>query len=100
ARRRAGAGGRVPARRPHPPGDRGHRGPRGGWGAPPPEDLLEGLTPEEPPRDDDQDGMADDWERARGLDPDNPADHNRLLDSGYTAIEEYLDELAAALLPE
>ena len=72
----------------------------GGWGAPPPDDLLEGLTPEEPPRDDDQDGMADDWERARGLDPDNPADHNRLLESGYTAIEEYLDELAAALLPE
>lgn len=70
----------------------------GGWGVAPPDDLVEGLTPVEPPRDDDHDGMADDWERAQGLDPDNPADHNRLLESGYTAIEEYLNELAALLV--
>ncbi|MFZ9745792.1 MAG: pectate lyase [Opitutaceae bacterium] len=47
------------------------------------------------PRDTDGDGMPDDWERARGLDPGNPDDrHSRRLDPVYPALEVYLSELA------
>lgn len=46
------------------------------------------------PADADDDGLPDAWEKAHGLDPRNPADANRVLPSGYTAIEEYLNELA------
>ncbi|MBL9198921.1 MAG: hypothetical protein JNL39_00385 [Opitutaceae bacterium] len=47
------------------------------------------------PADADNDGMADAWEIARGLDPKNPADANVKAPSGYTWIEEYLNGLAA-----
>lgn len=54
-------------------------------------------TPPEPPADGDHDGMPDDWETARGL---NPAvqDHNgtTLSEAGYTNLEVYLHEQAAA----
>ena len=44
--------------------------------------------------DDDHDGMADDWERANGLDPTNPDDRNKVISSkGYTALEIYLNSL-------
>jgi hypothetical protein len=44
------------------------------------------------PADSDQDGMPDDWERAHGLDPKDPADAATDKDrDGYTAIEEYLN---------
>jgi len=44
--------------------------------------------------DTDQDGMADEWERARGLNV-GTADHNGDDDGdGYTNLEEYLSELA------
>ncbi|MBN2192076.1 MAG: pectate lyase precursor [Polyangiaceae bacterium] len=72
----------------------------GVWGAEPPDDLLLELSPGESPRDDDRDGMADEWEVEHRLDPQDPEDHNRVVASGYTAIEEYLGELAAALLPD
>jgi len=44
--------------------------------------------------DSDHDGMPDDWEIAHGLDPNNPDDRNLKVESGYTALEVYLNELA------
>jgi hypothetical protein len=47
------------------------------------------------PLDGDHDGMSDGWERARGLNPENPQDANDDQDSdGYTNVEEYLNEPA------
>lgn len=67
----------------------------GEWGRREPKDLLEGLKPEAPPADTDGDGMADSWEKEHGLDPADPADSRRVVKSGYTAVEEYCNELAA-----
>lgn len=47
-----------------------------------------------PPTDSDHDGMPDDWELARGLNPRDPADGPRCGPEGYTWIEVYLAELA------
>ncbi len=70
----------------------------GTWGAMVPPDLLEGLTPQAPPPDGDQDGMPDDWEMANGLDPADGSDHGTVMEGGYTAIEVYLDDRAAELV--
>lgn len=43
------------------------------------------------PIDTDHDGMPDDYEKAHGLDPNNPDDGPSLADSGYTHLEEYLN---------
>jgi pectate lyase len=67
----------------------------GAWDPQLPSDLMAGLTPGTPPADADGDGMADAWESAHGLSPANGADHDTLMPSGYTAIEEYINELAA-----
>lgn len=72
----------------------------GSWGSRVPEDLMEGLTPTEPPMDQDGDGMPDPWERAAGLNPADGSDATLVLETGYTAIESYLHERAAALVPE
>lgn len=72
----------------------------GTWGSRVPDDLMEGLTPTEPPMDQDGDGMPDPWERAAGLDPGDGSDATTVLDTGYTAIEAYLHERAAALVPD
>ncbi|MGH1340823.1 MAG: pectate lyase family protein [Nannocystales bacterium] len=72
----------------------------GTWGARVPPDLMEGLVPTDPPEDQDDDGMPDPWELAAGLDPNDGTDAATILDSGYTAIESYLHERAAALVPE
>lgn len=69
----------------------------GTWGAHHPDDYLEGLVPGEPPVDADADGMADDWESEHGLDPADGSDHAAVMESGYTAIEEYVNELADAI---
>jgi hypothetical protein len=69
----------------------------GQWGADEPDDLLEGLSTAQAPADDDRDGMADDWEEANGLDPDDGDDHSTTMPSGYTAIEEYINGLAEEL---
>ena len=37
--------------------------------------------------------MADEWELANGLDPENPEDRNRCNREGYTALEVYLAHL-------
>ena len=50
--------------------------------------------------DTDQDGMPDAWETAHGLDPNDPEDRNKTAPSGYTWIEEYLNELAAPGFPD
>ncbi len=62
-----------------------------------PADWLEGLVPDVPPPDADQDGMGDAWELLHGLNPANGADHATVRPSGYTAIEEYVNELADAI---
>jgi hypothetical protein len=62
------------------------------------DDALLQLAPPVP-ADQDEDGMADDWENANGLNPNNPDDG--VLDAdgdGYTNVEEYLNELADSLL--
>jgi pectate lyase len=70
----------------------------GSWGNHRPTDWLEGLTPGTPPIDADNDGMADSWELAHGLNPANGNDHAFVRPSGYTAIEEYINELADFLV--
>lgn len=52
-------------------------------------------------KDTDQDGMPDEWELAKGLDPNNPADRNGDKNgNGYTNLEVYLNELASSAFPE
>lgn len=53
-----------------------------------------------PPQDSDRDGMPDQWETARGLDPDDAADGAAAGEDGggYTNLEIYLNELAAAAI--
>lgn len=43
------------------------------------------------PADSDHDGMPDGFERANGLDPNDPADRNGIGAGGYTNLELYLD---------
>jgi pectate lyase len=69
----------------------------GSWGDRRPASWLEGLTPGTAPADSDNDGMPNAWETARGLNPSNGADHATVRPSGYTAIEEYINELADSL---
>ena len=57
----------------------------GGWPA---------LRTTPAPPDGDRDGMPDAWEKAHGLNPDDPADGNADRDGdGYTNLEEYLNSL-------
>lgn len=49
----------------------------------------------EPPPDKDEDGLPDAWEQKNGLNKDDPNDRNKLDKSGYTMLENYLNELAA-----
>ena len=52
------------------------------------------------PLDSDKDGIPDEWELARGLDPFDPSDGRLDRDGdGYTNLEEYLNELAASAFP-
>jgi len=57
-----------------------------------------GGMPPSPPRtadvtDTDGDGMPDTWERAHGLDPQNPSDAQTLAEGKYTHLEIYLTSL-------
>ncbi len=45
------------------------------------------------PTDTDQDGMPDEWEKKKGLNPNDAADANKTDASGYTMLEIYLNEL-------
>jgi MYXO-CTERM domain-containing protein len=71
----------------------------GSWGVDIPGDLLEGLTPASPPPDADNDGMDDAWETDHGLDPSDGSDHAKVMESGYTAIEEYINGEANEVAP-
>lgn len=52
------------------------------------------LESTQAPADRDSDGMPDDWETEKGLDPDNPDDRNNdRIGDGYTNLEEYLNDL-------
>lgn len=54
----------------------------------------------QPVADHDHDGMADEWERANGLNPDDPEDGKRVVSkAGYTALEVYLCGLMGEKIP-
>ncbi len=72
---------------------------RGGqWGNYRPDDLMDGLVVTTAPADTDNDGMPDLWEVQHGLNPENGTDHNTVMASGYTAIEDYINGLASDLV--
>ncbi len=51
-----------------------------------------------PPRDTDVDGIPDDWERAHGLNPDDPSDAMKSdTPSGYTNLEIFLNSLVGTV---
>ncbi|MCG3178747.1 MAG: hypothetical protein BIFFINMI_01076 [Phycisphaerae bacterium] len=81
------------------------------WGRYDPEGgLTAGLPPaEQAPPDTDRDGMPDAWEKARGLNPDDPTDGNKVVPAGaspndrhkgYTYIEYYINERADRLIEQ
>jgi len=45
------------------------------------------------PTDTDHDGMPDEWEIRKGLDPKNAADRNNVAADGYTMLEKYLNSI-------
>lgn len=45
------------------------------------------------PIDNDRDGMADEWELSKGLNPNDANDRNWITAEGYTALEVYLNSL-------
>jgi pectate lyase len=45
------------------------------------------------PQDSDHDGIPDSWEIEHNLNPNDPIDRNTIAASGYTYVEEYLNEL-------
>lgn len=58
------------------------------------------LKKETAPADTDRDGMPDAWEQENGLNPNDPGDGNGDRNGdGYTHLEDYLNELAAAGFP-
>ena len=59
---------------------------------------MTGLAVQPAPIDSDNDGMMDAWERANGLDASDSTDHNSVMESGYTAIEEYCNMMAQRLV--
>jgi pectate lyase len=49
------------------------------------------LTSAPAPDDTDHDGMPDNWEMAKGLNPNDPGDRNGIGEGGYTNLEVYLN---------
>ncbi len=52
----------------------------------------------DPALDEDRDGIADNWESEHGLDTTDGGDHATIMPSGYSAIEQYVNELSDALV--
>ncbi len=71
----------------------------GSWGAYALPNPLDGLQATSAPADADSDGIADSWEESHGLSANDASDNQKEMPSGYPAIEEYINELAAALVP-
>ena len=69
----------------------------GSFGAKPPANLMTGLTPGAAPKDTDNDGIADDWEMSHGTNPNDVTDNKKVMPSEYTAVEEYINDLADKL---
>jgi hypothetical protein len=56
------------------------------------------LAAAPPPVDSDRDGMPDEWETNRGLDPSSPDDGRIDVDgNGFTELEDYTDQLVTDL---
>ncbi len=53
------------------------------------------LASEAAPKDTDGDGMPDDWETARNLNPNDANDGNTAGEDGYTNLEAYLNSIVA-----
>ena len=70
----------------------------GEWGARIPDNLMQGLQQTEAPIDSDNDGLPDSWEHQNNLDPKNPTDQHKVLSSGYSAIEQYINEVAELII--
>ena len=62
--------------------------------------FLEGLVRGKALLDTDGDGIPDAWEDAHGLNKMDGRDHRRVMPSGYTAIEEYINERGNILVRE
>jgi len=60
--------------------------------------YLEGLQYDKSPVDSDNDAMPDAWEEANGCDKTDDSDYNKVMPSGYTAIEEYINERGEQLI--
>lgn len=45
------------------------------------------------PVDTDHDGMPDEWEKEKGLNPNDPSDRNKIAKNGYTYLEVYLNSI-------
>lgn len=63
----------------------------GGW------PLLESTSP---PEDSDGDGLPDAWEREHGLQVNDASDASSLSSTGYSHLENYLNELAKGTYPQ
>lgn len=61
----------------------------GGW-------EVYSYNSEEVPADLDRDGIADEWETEKGLNPNDNTDGNKLDASGYTMLEIYLTDILRA----
>ena len=53
------------------------------------------LASKEAPKDTDGDGMPDEWELAKALDPTNPNDGKTIGADGYSNLENYINSLVA-----
>jgi len=60
--------------------------------------FSEGLVIEKIPLDSDGDGIPDEWESKNGLNKSDASDYNRIMNSGYSAIEEYINDRADMLI--
>lgn len=70
--------------------------------------FMEGLKKTKAPRDSDNDGIPDLWEKSHKLNPGDAGDANKIVPAGastenrhqgYTWIEYYINELAEKLIP-